>query len=304
QAVLVLCRGLFTPGNEVIESKFQHHVHTAAFPPGEGDGGGGGSGGYPLADVFAEVQEGSSHHPRALRASRQAFPFLEILARWSWFCQTPNTPPPSSPSPFPSLASGGDGGGSGSGDGGGRVRGREDTGVAPLLVALAEADPSGETIRSMQRWACEALLPEQVGQAPWRATGTIVDRNEVARCLMSTRETFVVWQESKHLDWMRSCREVGDVLGFLVAAFEEEGLAGVDLTGVVNHVMFVTTFLRTMPDSAKARRGYERLVGSGRVPGEEMSFSAERGGRERVNGWREAAEVMDLGMAAVLKVPE
>lgn len=51
----MLCRGLFTPGNEVIESKFQHHVHTAAFPPGEGDGGGGGSGGYPLADAFAEV---------------------------------------------------------------------------------------------------------------------------------------------------------------------------------------------------------------------------------------------------------
>ena len=35
-----------------------------------------------------------------------------------------------------------------------------------------------------------------------------------------------------------------------------------------------------------------------------MSFSAERGGRERVRSWREAAEVMDLGMAAVLKVPE
>lgn len=35
-----------------------------------------------------------------------------------------------------------------------------------------------------------------------------------------------------------------------------------------------------------------------------MSFSAERGARERVKTWREAAEVLDLGMAAVLKVPE
>lgn len=68
--------------------------------------------------------------------------------------------------------------------------------------------------------------------------------------------------------------------------------------------MFVTTFLRTMPDSVKARRGYERLVGSGRIPGEELSFSALRGERERVSSWGEAAEVMDLGMAAVLKVPE
>lgn len=49
--------------------------------------------------------------------------------------------------------------------GGGAVngaRGRRDTGVATLLVALATADPSGDAIRSMQRWACEALLPEEV----------------------------------------------------------------------------------------------------------------------------------------------
>ena len=49
--------------------------------------------------------------------------------------------------------------------GGGAVdgaRGRRDTGVAALLVALATADPSGDAIRSMQRWACEALLPEEV----------------------------------------------------------------------------------------------------------------------------------------------
>lgn len=46
--------------------------------------------------------------------------------------------------------------------GGRATRGRGNTGVASLLVALAKADPSGETIRSMQRWACEALVPEQV----------------------------------------------------------------------------------------------------------------------------------------------
>lgn len=34
--------------------------------------------------------------------------------------------------------------------------------MASLLVELAKADPSGATIRSMQRWACEAILPEQV----------------------------------------------------------------------------------------------------------------------------------------------
>lgn len=42
-------------------------------------------------------------------------------------------------------------------------RSRRNTGVASLLVALAKADPSGDTIQSMQRWACEALLPEKVG---------------------------------------------------------------------------------------------------------------------------------------------
>lgn len=68
--------------------------------------------------------------------------------------------------------------------------------------------------------------------------------------------------------------------------------------------MFVTTFLRSMPEGAKARRGYERLIGSGSVPGETTSFSAERGAKERVRSWREAAAVMDLGMASVLRVSE
>lgn len=54
----MLCRGLFTPVNDVIETKFQHHVYTAAFLPwGEpaSGGSGGDCGGYPLADAFAEV---------------------------------------------------------------------------------------------------------------------------------------------------------------------------------------------------------------------------------------------------------
>lgn len=44
-------------------------------------------------------------------------------------------------------------------------RSREDTGVASLLVALTKADPSGDTIRCMQHWAVEALLPEKVRRA-------------------------------------------------------------------------------------------------------------------------------------------
>lgn len=47
QAVLVLCRGVFTPQNDVVESKREHHVFAAVFQPE--------SGGYPLADGFAEV---------------------------------------------------------------------------------------------------------------------------------------------------------------------------------------------------------------------------------------------------------
>lgn len=75
-------------------------------------------------------------------------------------------------------------------------------------------------------------------------------------------------------------------------------------SSAVNHALFVTTFLRSMPEGAKARRGYERLIGWGRVPGERASFSAERGQRERVTSWREAADVLDLSMASILRVPE
>ncbi|CAM9187780.1 unnamed protein product [Scytosiphon promiscuus] len=310
EAVLVLCRGLFTPQNDVVESKREHHVFAAVFQPE--------SGGYPLASAFAEVHEGSAKYPRALRAARQAFPFLEPLARWSWRCQRPEV----SPSPV------GDSHSQSNGivqanmdigttaihqDGENRTqdrsrkrkkRGRSNTGVASLLVALAKADPSGETIKSLMRWACEGLMPEQVGEAPWSAAGTLVDRNEVARCLMSTRESFIEWQDASHLRWMKSCREAGDVLRLLVGAVDDDRLEGADLTSEVNHALFVTTFLRTMPEGAKARRGYERLVGSGIVPGEAISFSAERGAKEKVTNWRGAAGVMNLGMASVLRVSE
>lgn len=47
QAVLVLCRGLFTPRNDVTESKSKHYVFAAAFEPE--------AGGYPLAGAFEEV---------------------------------------------------------------------------------------------------------------------------------------------------------------------------------------------------------------------------------------------------------
>lgn len=48
--------------------------------------------------------------------------------------------------------------------------------------------------------------------------------------MMSTRETFVDWQDGKHLRWMRDCRESGDVLRLLVGALDGEGLEGADLT--------------------------------------------------------------------------
>lgn len=48
QAILVLCRGVFTPQNDVVETKWEHHVFAAVFQPD--------SGGYPLAGAFAEVR--------------------------------------------------------------------------------------------------------------------------------------------------------------------------------------------------------------------------------------------------------
>lgn len=43
----MLCRGIFTPQNDVVESKWEHHVFAAVFQPE--------SGGSSLASAFAEV---------------------------------------------------------------------------------------------------------------------------------------------------------------------------------------------------------------------------------------------------------
>lgn len=138
----MLCRGIFTPHSDVVETKWENHVFAAVFQPE--------SGGYSLAGAFAEVRfcssslflglfsvssnrcsttslrlahlsflehttphhtdalqplpprlflqcfaadtdiisllgsqvrEGCADYPRALRAARQAFPFLEPLTR-------------------------------------------------------------------------------------------------------------------------------------------------------------------------------------------------------------------------------
>lgn len=55
-------------------------------------------------------------------------------------------------------------------------------------------------------------------------------RRQVARCLLCTRETFVVWAEASHLRWAKSCRELGEVLRMLVGALDEEGVGGIELT--------------------------------------------------------------------------
>lgn len=47
---------------------------------------------------------------------------------------------------------------------------------------------------------------------------------------MSTRESFVEWQDASHLRWMRACRETGDVLRLLVGAVDDDRLKGADLT--------------------------------------------------------------------------
>lgn len=114
---------------------------------------------------------------------------ISFCERWSWRCRTPDSSPDSSTKDAEDDASDADAdtddnlvgcersGGSDKGrdgdedeDGGRkrskpRERGRGDTGVASLLVALAKADPTGETIKSMMRWVCEGLMPEQVHAA-------------------------------------------------------------------------------------------------------------------------------------------
>lgn len=112
------------------------------------------------------------------------FPRLLYSERWSWRCRTLDSSPDSSTKDNGRHTSDADteaiaarersagcdegGGKGGSGEGKRRKgRGRRDTGVASLLVALAEADPTGETIKSMMRWVCEGLMPEQVRYCTW-----------------------------------------------------------------------------------------------------------------------------------------
>lgn len=57
-----------------------------------------------------------------------------------------------------------------------------------------------------------------------------ISRPQVARCLLGTRETFVVWEDKHHLRWMKACREAGEVLRLLVGALDEERLEGRNLT--------------------------------------------------------------------------
>lgn len=67
--------------------------------------------------------------------------------------------------------------------------------------------------------------------------------------------------------------------------------------------MFGTTFLRSMPHGVAARKGYEHLVAGGRVPGDTKGVAVSQFSG-RVKNWREAAQALDSGIAAVLKVPE
>lgn len=100
--------------------------------------------------------------------------------------------------------------------GGKKEIGREDTGVASLLVALGRADPSGDTIRSMQRWVIEAVTPEEADTL----TGAVTAYHKI----------FVNGKKSNRMQWMRACREVGEVLRLVVGALDEDGPEGVSIT--------------------------------------------------------------------------
>lgn len=149
-------------------------------------------------DAWHQVQAAIPDKPAALRAARQAFPYLEMLARWAWRCELPPLAPKKEgyksfgkkknnrkekkeqdkgggATPLTATPAAGvkamkrndkevDSGADLRSEGDKDVlgRGRASTGVAALVISLAKADPSGGTIQSMQRWACEAILPAQV----------------------------------------------------------------------------------------------------------------------------------------------
>lgn len=137
--------------------------------------------------THTQVQRGAAQTPGALRAARQAYPFLEVMARWAWRCSTT----PQELKEGVHARSNGVAASSLAGAGAatatsvsaaweGRDRGEElrgdgtsvavveapvsvelkevqcwrqisNTGVAALLVALAKADPSGDIIQALQR---------------------------------------------------------------------------------------------------------------------------------------------------------
>lgn len=74
-------------------------------------------------------------------------------------------------------------------------------------------------------------------------------------------------------------------------------------SSVVNHALFITTFTRSMEEGEPARKGYERLVATGRVPGDKKAYICAANSKNCVRSWREAAGVLDSGMASVLDVP-
>ena len=67
--------------------------------------------------------------------------------------------------------------------------------------------------------------------------------------------------------------------------------------------MFVTTFLRSMPQGVAARRGYEQVVAAGHVPGDGKGM-ATNAALPRPKTWKEAMMMLDSGIASILDVHE
>lgn len=72
---------------------------------------------------------------------------------------------------------------------------------------------------------------------------------------------------------------------------------------MVNHAMFVTTFLRSLPQGVAARKGYEQVVAAGHVPGDTKGM-ATNAALPRAKTWKEAVGMLDLGISSLLGVHE
>ncbi|CAM9148932.1 unnamed protein product, partial [Discosporangium mesarthrocarpum] len=354
EVLLVYCRGLFTPGHGSNASKVHRNLHGVALRKEMG--------GTMLAEAFAEVGQGASGQPKALRAARQAFPFLEMTRRWACRCQEGRARTRVIPSWHGGR--GGEEKTSIRGDNETQDSGQlKETGVASLLVWLAREDPSGENIRSLQKWVCEAFVSKEVHpQAQDEPWDTAVGWNEVARCLAGTHNTFVEGEESSRPVLQRTCMEVGQVLRVLIGAAEEaikakpaeeggvEGGAkteqGREITSMVYHTMFVITFIRAMPQGSKDRESYQRIFGdvtrdvtgdatrdvthdvigdvtgdvthdvTGDVIGDVIGDithdvigdagpqASSEGIKKPALEWADVVEILDEGMASMLKIPQ